>query len=396
MTKAEAVQSETSAPEATRDELVARARALVPVLRERAPYCEELRRIPDETVAALKAAGVTRIATPKRFGGMGHDLEVIADVAGETARGCGSTGWMTSFWATHQYQVGWWSEEAQAEYWADGPDTLSSTVSALVSYESEPEPDGLRLSGRWRFSSGIDHAEWIILHTPNETCLVPRSDFRTEDDWFVSGLRGTGSKTVVIDDAFVPAHRMITHDDLGNGHYPGRALYDSPWYKLPNPAVLVLPNFILAPILGMVQGIADGFEERVRTRHDPQTQQPAFELHANQARFAEGTAELHAARLVHRRNLEDLRRWGGSGGHLTLEERTYSRRNVTYATKLCTAAANRLIDGVDSSALYESNSIHRLGRDVRAGALQFALAWDEAAAQFSRVRWGLEPQTLLF
>jgi 3-hydroxy-9,10-secoandrosta-1,3,5(10)-triene-9,17-dione monooxygenase len=381
---------------ATPTELVERARALRPALRERAAHCEELRQIPATTVADLRAAGIFRIATPVRFGGLGLDLEVIADVAGELARACGSTGWMASFWATHQYMVGWWGEEAQAEYWANGPDTLSSTVSALVAFESEPADGGLRLSGRWRFSSGIDQAEWIILHTPNENCLLPRSDFEIEDDWYASGLRGTGSKSIVIEDAFVPSHRIVTHDELGLGHYPGRFLSDSPWYRLPNPAILVLPNFIVAPILGMVQGVADVFEERVQRRRDPQTQLPAHERVANQERFAEATAELHAAKLVHRRNLADLREWGAKGGQLTLEQRTTSRRNVTYAATLCTRAANRLIDGTDSSALYEVNSLHRLGRDVRAGALQYAIAFDEAAQQYSRVRWGLEPQTLLY
>jgi 3-hydroxy-9,10-secoandrosta-1,3,5(10)-triene-9,17-dione monooxygenase len=377
-------------------ELVERARALIPSLRARVAYCDENRQIPAPSVADLRTAGFLRIATPTRFGGLGLDLEVIADVAGEIARACGSTGWMTSFWATHQYLAGWWGEEAQAEFWANGPDTLASTASALVSFESEPADGGLRVTGRWKFSSGIDHAEWVILHTPNENCLLPRSEVEIEDDWYVSGLRGTGSKSVVIEGAFVPSHRIVTHEELAMGSYPGRFLSDSPWHKLPNPLALVLPNFIVAPIIGMAQGVADVFEERVQRRLDPQTQQPAHERVANQERFAEATAELHAATLIHRRNLADLRGWGEAGGHLTLAERATSRRNVTYAATLCTRATNRLVDGTDSAALYEVTGLHRLARDVRAGALQYAVAFDEAAQQFSRVRWGLEPQTLLY
>jgi 3-hydroxy-9,10-secoandrosta-1,3,5(10)-triene-9,17-dione monooxygenase len=377
-------------------ELLERARGLTPVLRTRAAYCEEIRTIPSPTIAELRAAELLRIATPTRFGGLGLDIELIADVAGEIARACGSTGWMASLWAVHQYVVGWWGAQAQAEFWADGPDTLASTASALVSFESERAEGGLRITGRWKFASGIDHAEWVILHTPNENCLVPRPELEIEDDWYVSGLRGTGSKSVVAKGVLVPQHRIVTHEELAMGSYPGRLVSDSPWHKLPNPMALVLPNFTVAPLAGMSQGVADVFEERVQGRLDPQTQQPAHERSATQLRFAEATAELHAARLVLDRNLADLRATGEAGGQLTLEERTLSRRNLTYAATLCTRATNRLVDGTDSTALYEVTSLHRLARDVRAGALQYAVGFDEAAEQFSRVRWGLEPQTLVY
>jgi alkylation response protein AidB-like acyl-CoA dehydrogenase len=377
-------------------ELVEAARALLPTIRARASYCDEARQIPPATVAELRAAGWLRIATPTHFGGFGLDLAVVADVAGELGRACGSTGWMSSFWAVHQYMAGWFGKEAQAEFWAGGPDVLASTASALVSWESQGVDGGLQLTGRWRFSSGIDHAEWLIVHTPDENCLLPRSDFEVEDDWFVSGLRGTGSKSVVVVNAFVPSHRIVTHDELAIGDYPGRAHSESPWHRLPNPLALVIPNFIVAPILGTAQGVADLFEERVQRRLDPQTQQPAHERVASQERFAESTAELHAARLILHRNLDELRAWGAAGGQLTLADRTTSRRNVTYAATLCTRAANRLVDGADSSALYEVTGLHRQARDVRAGGLNYAVAFDEAGAQYSRVRWGLEPQTLLY
>ena len=171
-------------------ELVEAARALLPTIRARASYCDEARQIPPTTVEDLRTAGLLRIVTPPRFGGYGLDLAVIADIAGELGRGCGSTGWMASFWAVHQYMAGWFGEQAQTEFWAGGPDVLASTASALVSCESRPVDSGLQLTGRWRFSSGIDHAEWLIVHTPDENCLLPRSDFEIDDDWFVSGLRG--------------------------------------------------------------------------------------------------------------------------------------------------------------------------------------------------------------
>jgi alkylation response protein AidB-like acyl-CoA dehydrogenase len=151
---------------------------------------------------------------------------------------------------------------------------------------------------------------------------------------------------------------------------------------------------MLAPIIGMAQGCLDVFEERVKSRKDPLTMQPAIERTAPQTRFAEASVEVEAARLFMRHDLARLRNWGETG-EITMEERAALRRNVTYGTTLCARAANRLVDGMDSSALYESNLLHRFARDVRAGALQFALAWDESAVQYSRVKWGLEPQTVI-
>jgi len=381
--------------EPTPDELIARARAMIPALRARSADTEANRRVPQETIDELKANDLLRIATPRRWGGLGYDLEVVARVAGEIARGCGSTGWLTSFWATHNYMVGWWSEEAQAEYFADGPQQLSSTVSAIVTCNAEMEPDGLHISGRWKFSSGIDEAQWILLLAPAGNCLIPRSEFVIEDDWYVSGLRGSGSKSIVIEGTVVPHHRLLSHEDLAAGSYPGAQLYDSPWYHVSRPQFMVLGHFILAPILGIAQGIVDLFDERIRERRDPQTMLPAIEREANQLRYAEATVKLLTAQLLYERNFADLRRWGTERAQLTVEQRAYIRRNLTYARKLAIEVGNSLIDGADSSALYEVHQLHRLGRDLRGAGLQFTLFWEEAAIQYSRVTWGMEPQTIV-
>jgi alkylation response protein AidB-like acyl-CoA dehydrogenase len=158
---------------------------------------------------------------------------------------------------------------------------------------------------------------------------------------------------------------------------------------------MVLGHLILAPILGIAQGIVDQFDERIRTRRDPQTMRPAVEREANQLRFAEATAKLFTANLLLERNLADLRESGEARAELTLEQRATIRRNLTYARKLAVEAGNSLIDGADSSAMYEVNHLHRLGRDLRAAALQFTLFWEEAAIQYSRVMWGFEPQTIV-
>jgi len=384
----------TEAEPATREELIARAQAMIPTLRERSGETYRQRQIPPETVEEFKAAGFIRSVQSTRFGGMGHDLEVVGDVAMQIARGCGSTGWMSAFWPIHQFQVGWFSERAQEEYFAKSPDTVSSTVNAFLSGEREDVPGGVRVSGTWNFSSGIDHAEWALVQTRNELCLIPAEDFSIVDNWEVSGLAGTGSKAIKIDGAFVPDYRIVTLEQQAKADYPD-GTEDSPWYKIPRPGVYVMNHFILAPVIGMARGVLDLFDERAQTRRDPQSLQPAKERPGPQLRFAEAAAEIDAAEMFWRRNIARCREWGEKGQAPPPELGAEIRRDITYAAKLTQQATNRLVDGMDSSGLYDVNLIQRQARDVRAGGLQFVLHWEETAMQFSRVHWGLEPQTVL-
>lgn len=380
---------------ATPDELLQRASALTSVVRERSIQANNERQLPAETVDDLKRAGLIRVVQPVRFGGMGHDLEVVADTSMAIARGCGASGWMASFWAIHQFMVGWFPEQAQEDYWADSPNTLSSTVPGYKSMEREEVKGGLRISGRTSFSSGVDYAEWALVHTPKETCLVPRADFEIFDDWQVSGLRGTGSKGIGIENVFVPEHRIVSNDQLFQGTYPGAEMYESPWYRVANPLMAVLNHFILAPTIGMARGVLDLFDLRVRSRFDPQALQPAVERAGPALRFAEASAEVDVAEMLLRRNLAIVRNSGERREQIPLEVRAELRRNITYASKLALQATNRLVDGMDSSALYDKNLLHRQAADVRAGSLQFVLHWEETAIQYSRVLWGLEPNTIL-
>jgi alkylation response protein AidB-like acyl-CoA dehydrogenase len=373
-------------------QLVERAVAMVATLRERAPLAEELRRIPDETVAEFKAAGLVRMGTPERFGGYGYGLAEIADMVEPIGTGCGSSAWMCSFWPTHQLMVRLFSAQAQAEYWADGPDTLSSTASALVEWTSTPCEGGIRVTGAHKFSSGIDHAEWVILTAPNGDCLVPRSDFTIVDDWYVSGLKGTGSKTIRYEDVFIPEHRIVTHEQSANREYPGKELYPGdPLFEMASLHPVVVPQAILAAVIAMAGGVVERFDTRVRTRRDPASGEPARERHVVQRLFAEATVELDVARMLLRRSLDEV----VTNPSAPLPVRARIRRDTTYASQLCVRLVDRLVASGDSSAIYETNHAHRLARDVRAGALQYALGWDEMAVQYSRVHWGLPPHTRL-
>lgn len=190
----------------TRKELLRRATDMVPVLNERAAHTEELRRIPNETVQDILSSGLYRIGVPHRFGGLDVAYGLILEAGAELGRGCGSTAWCYSLWSAHAWLVGHWPLEAQEEVFGDGPDVLCSSSLNPGNYTLEPVTGGFRLSGQWEFSSGCDAAAWTMLGVDGADgrvwVLVPRSDYEIIDTWFVSGLRGTGSKDISVKDAF--------------------------------------------------------------------------------------------------------------------------------------------------------------------------------------------------
>jgi alkylation response protein AidB-like acyl-CoA dehydrogenase len=367
------------------------ANGMVPTLRERSARCEELRKLPPETVADIRDAGFPRIAQPVQFGGYGLGIDEAAEVALQLGRGCCSTSWVSALWSGHNFMISMFGEQAQKEYWADSYTVLSSTASAVVKLEAAQERDGLRISGQFRYSSGCDYADWIILFIPAGMCLLPKADFRIQDDWHVAGLRGTGSKAILVEDVFVPPHRIVSMASILAGQTAGASMYpDNPFYRL-GPSIQLAP-LLLGPIVGMAQGLIELFEERVGKRIDLHTGLKACERPATQLRFAEATAEVDTATLLFRATNSTLKQLGASPEAPTMLERARVRRDVTYAVRLCIQAADRLLESGDSSAMADTQLIQRWARDVHMGALQFMATWDEPALAYSQLRWGLEPQ----
>ena len=219
---------------------------------------------------------------------------------------------------------------------------------------------------------------------------MPRTDFEVIDEWFVEGLRGTGSNGTRMEKVFVPAHRIVSNEALANCEHPGAALSDSPWHHIKTPPLYAINHGITAPVVGMANGVLDIFDERARQRIDPQVFLPAIERPGPQLRFAEASVEIDLAKMLLRENCATARDWGVRRYTPTMEERAKLRRNIVYPAQLATRAVNRLVEHQDSSSLYQSAGLHRLARDARAGGLQFINQWEETAMQYSRLHWGLE------
>src|SRR5581483_293598 len=258
--------------------LVDAARALACVLRERAAEANQLRRLPDATWKDLVDAGIVRGLQPARWGGReAHPREFYAAVS-EVARAEGCAGWVAGIIGVHPWQTALFPKQTQEEMWGQDPTVMNSSSYAPTG-KAARVAGGYRLSGRWSFSSGCDHCGWVNLgaisggleieghEVPDfRSYLLPRKDYIIDDNWRVAGLAGTGSKDIVVDDAFVPEHRSMSHWDLALGRpMPGWEINRGPLYRLPFATVFI--NTLTAAVLGAAAGFLEAFIENGRDRN---------------------------------------------------------------------------------------------------------------------------------
>jgi 3-hydroxy-9,10-secoandrosta-1,3,5(10)-triene-9,17-dione monooxygenase len=399
---AEAKQGRTGGPPDFA-ELLQRAEALVPVLRERAGKAEELRRLPDETVEDLHRSGLFRILQPKRVGGSELPFRSIVELVSVISGGDGSTGWVLANLAAHHWLLGMWPKQAQDEIWGESPDNLIGSALIFPRGRAKPVPGGYRLSGRWPFSSGVDAATWsligAIVHDEeagaNEPRIfvLPASDFTIIDTWHVIGLAGTGSKDVAVEDVFVPEYRTVAVKDITGGPTPGSAINRSVLYQLP--AVSLFAFCIAGVSLGIAQGAIEYFTQTTRTRTSYYTGRNLADFVTLQIHLGEAGAIVDAARAIMLADCQEATRIIEEGNVPSLEHRARYRRDGAYAATLCTKAVDVLFQATGGGAIYARNPLQRAFRDVHAANAHYVLNWDINGAMYGRVALGLSPDATL-
>jgi alkylation response protein AidB-like acyl-CoA dehydrogenase len=386
-----ATHGEWSAAEAA---LIDRARELAPVLRERAGEAEALRRIPDATHAAFRDAGFYRVFQPARYGGLEARYGLHTMLAAEAARGCASSGWALSITACHAWMLGMFPREAQDEVWGEDPTRAVASAFLGVGAQLAPDKGGIRLSGRWRFSSNVDHcgAAILLAMLPGaggpvpHFLLVHRDQYAIEDTWRTVGLAATGSNDIVIQDALVPPHRLLDVIATRDGRAPGAEANPHYLYRLP--LFACLPHSLIGVALGAALGAVDRIVADLAGRASAANVKLA-EQQTIQARIAEAAAELEAASAlleVDRARMNDLGRAQQVPDEAT---RLRFRLNAGYATKLAVQAIERLMPVVGGRGLELHNDFQRAWRDVHAVAQHIALVWDVQALNYAAQRLGV-------
>lgn len=373
------------------------ARALLPGIAKRAERADEAARVPAETIDELREAGVFRLLQPASHGGLEGDPVELYATARELSQACPSTGWLAAVLGVHAWHLGLFTPAAQKDVWAETRDTLLSSSYAPIG-RLQPVEDGYQLSGRWSFSSGVEHADWALLGAMQVgargepvdfiTVLVPRKDFRIERVWNATGLRGTASDDVLVDGVFVPAHRALRNYEMAKLRGPGQEVNDGPLYRLPFGTVFTYA--ITAPVLGAAESCYRAIVETMRSRtrlslgggryvEDPYVQ----------AAVGRAASEIDAGVLQTERNLREMVERAAVGDPIPMELRLRARRDQVRATERGVQAADLLFKIAGGTSLQRGNPIERAWRDAHAASMHVANETERALAMYGRGAFGL-------
>jgi len=360
--------------------LVARAEALGPTLRARIPLMRELRKIPNETIADLEDAGFFRMLQPASQGGMEVHPQTFFDVQIALATACPSTAWVMSVLAVHAWQLALFPEHAQRDVWGENQGARIASSYAPTGVIERAE-GGYRVSGRWSFSSGCDHSQWIFLggmvppgngHDAPQmrTFLLPREDWQIEDNWHVVGLEGTGSKDIVVPGAFVPEHRTHKLVDGFTGRSPGLDDNDSTLFRLPFGQIFV--RSVSTSIIGVLQGALDAYLHVARQKVAASSGGAVKLDPVSQMVCADARATLDEVKLVLHRNMAELWAAADVGDSLAVERRAQFRYESARAVERCADAVDRLFTASGGRSIFVGGDLQRFFQDAHAIRAHFA------------------------
>ncbi|HLG80004.1 MAG TPA: acyl-CoA dehydrogenase family protein [Bradyrhizobium sp.] len=383
--------------------MVARARALVPQLRDRAARTEELRRLPPETERDLHESGLFRIVQPKRVGGSELDYVALVDCAEQLGMGDASVAWNFANLASHHWMLAMFDERAQDLVWERTPNALIASSFIFPAGRARKVDGGYRLRGSWPFSSGVAACEWNMLGSvvasddeadgiEYRIFLLPRTDYKILDTWNAAGLRGTGSNDVEVRDAFVAQALSVAVSDLAGGPTPGSAVNPNPLYALP---VFSLFPFVLSGVaLGNAQACLDDYIESARHRASTYNRTKLGDLQSTQIKIAEASAKIDAARLIMRSNCIEAMQAARRGEIPDMAVKTKSRRDGAHSVNICTEAVSLLFAASGARGLFTSGALQRQFRDAHAINSHIAFNFDAAGTNYGRIALGLPSENL--
>jgi len=383
--------------------MIARARSLLPQLRERAARTEELRHLPPETERDLHDSGLFRMLQPKRIGGAMLDYVALIDCADLLGQADASVAWNLANLASHHWMLGMFEQRAQDLVWGRDPDVLIASSFIFPAGRARKVEGGYRLHGSWPFSSGVASCEWNMLASVVSSddeadgieyriFLLPKADYKILDTWNVTGLRGTGSSDVEVRDAFVADHMTVAVGDLAGGSAPGSNVNPNPLYALP---VFSLFPYVLSGVaLGNAQACLDDYAEVARHRISTYNRAKLSDFQSTQIKIAEASAKIDAARLIMRSACVDAMEEARRRHIPDMVTKTRYRRDGAFSVNLCTDAVSMLFAASGARGLFTTGVLQRQFRDAHAINSHLAFNFDAAGTNYGRVALGLPSENL--
>ncbi|MFD3998772.1 acyl-CoA dehydrogenase family protein [Streptomyces sp. NPDC058548] len=392
--------TDNTEPARYQPELVRRAEALLPLVRDHAAGDESRRSLSKEVVDALEQAELTRITQPRRFGGREADFRTVNEVCETLGTADASTGWVTAIINSSAILTATFPDRAQREFWEEDP---TAKFCGVLRWEpdlvSRSVDGGMVVTGRWPYASGCDHVQWAVLGVPIldasgqqvdiGLATIPRSELTIEDTWFVAGMAASGSKTLVANEVFVPGHRIAGVNRLMAGDFPtehaDEVLYRSP--LLPHLAIV-----LVGPFLGAVRGAMELVDENLRKgRPIAYTfYEKAREAATTQLARAEAQKAYDIAALLLNRATKDVDDAAEAGIHPSEEARLRVRWDVATCMSHLRKAMSLLLDINGASSFAEGNPLQRMWRDLEVASRHGYLLMDVIHEGYGRALVGVD------
>jgi 3-hydroxy-9,10-secoandrosta-1,3,5(10)-triene-9,17-dione monooxygenase len=377
--------------------LVERANALRPLLETNAVETENTRRAVEENISAIREVGLFKIMVPRRFGGLETDIRTKLEVSAALAKGCGSTGWVTTLMNVCAYFAGLSSAECQNDIWGANPEARIAGVFAPMA-TTKRVAGGLVVNGKWPWSSGCLHADWAMMGVPvvNEAgepidqglAFMPMSECTIEDTWYVAGMKGTGSNTVVAKDVFVPDHRIMSVSQCMQGTpptpYKDEVLYRCAFIPV---AALVL----VGPVMGLSKRALEFVIEKAPKRsisytfYKTQTESPSFQLSVAKASMLVDTVWLHALRAAN-----DIWTAAAEDRFPSYTERARARMDTGYVAETARHAMDILLSAHGASSFAEVSPLQRMWRDLETCTRHAVVSPEISSEVYGKALLGIE------
>lgn len=356
------------------DEFVAR-------LAERAEEAERLRRLPAATVSDFRQTELFRLLLPARFGGLQASFPELLQPIRRMAHGCASSAWTLGFYALRNWMLSLFDPRAQEEVFASGP--VLAPAPLAPTGRGVPADGGVRVTGRWSWATGAMDADWMIVGALIERAdgiidpvlvVLPADRVEVVDTWHTAGMRATGSHDLVVDDVFVPEHRLVAVADIYGGTAPGARAHGVPPYRWPMVPALALTASM--PVLGAAERVTELFAERLGGRVLAYSGVAQKDQPAAQIRLGEARVRLSALRALIAATADEIDAIVVSGGRVSRSVRADARLAAARTVHECRAIIADLLEASGASAHFLSSPLQRAKRDVDIAAGHVVFDYD--------------------
>lgn len=361
-----------------------------------APLSEKNGRLTANAIADIRASGIMKMLQSKRHGGYESHPAEFAEAAMTLASYNAAAGWVGGVVGVHPWQISGFTAKLQDEIWGSDPDTWVSSPYAPIGM-LEPVDGGYRVSGRVPFSSGGEDCEWAITGALRKTpdgppamvhIVMPRSDYHfDQDSWDVIGLRGTASKDLVVDEAFIPAHRVYDPYDFDHGQAFAEVGITSTLYQIPFP--VIFSYAINSASQGIAEGAMNAVLENAKQRVDARgtsTLEDPYQMTV----IAECAAEVRAGRTILLADGHRMFDEVAENGQLSFETRAEIRANGVRSIRRSVDAIERAFNYAGGRGVKLDHPVNRGLRDATTTLAHICNAQHPIYQVWARVGLGLD------